>query len=219
MKNIPDYSQGKTELAAWMVGNCGAQPRMALVQNLKNTLWQHYARISLTLRKCSLCSQGMVIVHLSVDSSRKDILQTYQAGIFCACFVIAIKISGRTRIHFLSDLPSHHCPRKLLRAGTAIRLTSHSRVTVVTSINFLPTNIRRSSKVKVLRITKIDSLRSTRQEMGARKNGRARGIHAGERERRHGRPSKIARALFLAPIYFLSPATQATKLITKGRML
>ena len=35
MKNIPDYSQGKTELVAWMVGNCGAQPRMAFVQNLK----------------------------------------------------------------------------------------------------------------------------------------------------------------------------------------
>ena len=35
VKNIPDYSQGKTELVAWMVGNCGAQPRMAFVQNLK----------------------------------------------------------------------------------------------------------------------------------------------------------------------------------------
>ena len=60
--------------------------------------------------------------------------------------------------------------------------------------------------------------------MGARKKGRARGIHARERERLHGRPPKIARlllarAFFLEPIYFLSPATQATKLITKGRML
>ena len=35
IKNIPVYSQGKTELVAWMVGNCGAQPRMASVQNLK----------------------------------------------------------------------------------------------------------------------------------------------------------------------------------------
>ena len=35
MKNIPDCSQGKTDLVAWMVGNCGAQPRMAFVQNLK----------------------------------------------------------------------------------------------------------------------------------------------------------------------------------------
>ena len=35
IRNIPDYSQGKTELVAWMVGNCGAQPRMAFVQNLK----------------------------------------------------------------------------------------------------------------------------------------------------------------------------------------
>ena len=35
INNIPDYSQGKTELVAWMVSNCGAQPRMAFVQNLK----------------------------------------------------------------------------------------------------------------------------------------------------------------------------------------
>ena len=35
MKNIPDYSQGKTKLVAWMVSNCRAQPRMAFVQNLK----------------------------------------------------------------------------------------------------------------------------------------------------------------------------------------
>ncbi|KAM7433127.1 Alpha 1,3 fucosyltransferase 7 [Porites harrisoni] len=35
VRNMPDYSQGKTELVAWMVGNCGAQPRMAFVQNLK----------------------------------------------------------------------------------------------------------------------------------------------------------------------------------------
>ena len=35
MKNIPDHSQGKTELVAWMVGNCGAQPRKAFVQNLQ----------------------------------------------------------------------------------------------------------------------------------------------------------------------------------------
>ena len=60
--------------------------------------------------------------------------------------------------------------------------------------------------------------------MGVRKNGRARGIHAREREHLYGRPPKIARlllarAFFLAPIYFLAPATQATKLITKGRML
>ena len=35
IKNIPDYSQGKTELVAWMVGNCGAQPRMAFAETLK----------------------------------------------------------------------------------------------------------------------------------------------------------------------------------------
>jgi len=35
MKNIPDYSRGKTEIVAWMVGNCVAQLRMAFVQNLK----------------------------------------------------------------------------------------------------------------------------------------------------------------------------------------
>ena len=35
IKNIPVYSQGKTELVAWMVSNCAAQPRMAFVQNLK----------------------------------------------------------------------------------------------------------------------------------------------------------------------------------------
>ena len=36
MKNIPDYSQGKTELVAWMVSNCGPQLRMAFVERLKN---------------------------------------------------------------------------------------------------------------------------------------------------------------------------------------
>ena len=35
IKNIPDYSQGKTELVAWMVSNCGAQPRMAFAETLK----------------------------------------------------------------------------------------------------------------------------------------------------------------------------------------
>ena len=35
IKNIQDYSQGKTELAAWMVSNCGAQPRMAFAETLK----------------------------------------------------------------------------------------------------------------------------------------------------------------------------------------
>ena len=35
IKNIPDYSQEKTELVAWMVSNCGAQPRMAFAETLK----------------------------------------------------------------------------------------------------------------------------------------------------------------------------------------
>ena len=35
INNIPDYSQGKTELVAWMVGNCRAQPRMAFAETLK----------------------------------------------------------------------------------------------------------------------------------------------------------------------------------------
>ena len=35
IKNKPDYSQGKTELVAWIVSNCGAQPRMAFAQTLK----------------------------------------------------------------------------------------------------------------------------------------------------------------------------------------
>ena len=35
IKNIPDYSQGKTELVAWMVSNCGAQPRMAFAETLR----------------------------------------------------------------------------------------------------------------------------------------------------------------------------------------
>ena len=35
LKYIPDYSQGKTELVAWMVSHCSAQPRMAFVQELK----------------------------------------------------------------------------------------------------------------------------------------------------------------------------------------
>ena len=34
LKCIPDYSQGKTELVAWMVSYCSAQPRMAFVQEL-----------------------------------------------------------------------------------------------------------------------------------------------------------------------------------------
>ena len=34
LKYIPDYSQGKTELVAWMVSHCSAQPRMAFVQEL-----------------------------------------------------------------------------------------------------------------------------------------------------------------------------------------
>ena len=39
--------------------------------------------------------------------------------------------------------------------------------------------------------------------MGPRKNGRARGVHA------RGHACLLARAFFLAPIYFLVPATQA----------
>ena len=34
-RNIPDYSQGKTELVAWRSSNCRAQPRIFLVQELK----------------------------------------------------------------------------------------------------------------------------------------------------------------------------------------
>ena len=34
-RNIPDYSQGKTELVAWRSKNCRAQPRISLVQELK----------------------------------------------------------------------------------------------------------------------------------------------------------------------------------------
>ena len=33
-KNIPDYIQGKSELVAWLVSNCGAQPRMSFVHEL-----------------------------------------------------------------------------------------------------------------------------------------------------------------------------------------
>ena len=36
IKNITDYSQGKTELVAWMVSNCGPQLRIAFVERLKN---------------------------------------------------------------------------------------------------------------------------------------------------------------------------------------
>ena len=60
--------------------------------------------------------------------------------------------------------------------------------------------------------------------MGARKNARERGRHARGEGRLHGRPPKIvstrtlfplaclprARPFFLAPIYFLAPATQDT---------
>ena len=35
INSIPDYSQGKTELVVWMVGNCRAQPRMAFAETLK----------------------------------------------------------------------------------------------------------------------------------------------------------------------------------------
>ena len=35
VRNIPDYSQGKTELAAWLVSNCGAHPRKAFVETLR----------------------------------------------------------------------------------------------------------------------------------------------------------------------------------------
>ena len=35
MRNIPDYSHGKTELVAWRSSNCHAQPRISLVKELK----------------------------------------------------------------------------------------------------------------------------------------------------------------------------------------
>ena len=52
------------------------------------------------------------------------------------------------------------------------------------------------------------SVVGARKWMGARKNGRARGRHA----RREGEPACLPRMrlFFLAPIYFLAPATQAT---------
>ena len=123
---------------------------------------------------------------------------------FCECFGIAMKISGRTRILFLSDLPSSSLSRNLLSAGTAIRLTSHSRVTVVTNINFLPTDIRRSSKVTVLRITKLIACVAGARKWAQERTGAREGYTRGRGSACTEGPRK-SRVSFSRARFFLRP--------------
>ena len=121
---------------------------------------------------------------------------------FCECFVIAMKISGRTRIQ--ATFLRRHFPRNLLSTGTAIRLTSHSRVTVVTNINFLPTDIRRSSKVKVLRITKLIACVAGARKWAQERTGAREGYTRGRGSACTKGPRK-SRVSFSRARFFLRP--------------
>ena len=133
-------------------------------------------------------------------------LQTYQAGMFCECFVIAMKISGRTRIHFLSDLPSPSLspePAQYRNGNKTDQSQScHSR----DQHQFSPNRhqIIRSSKVKVLRITKLIACVAGARKWAQERTGAREGYTRGRGSACTKGPRK-SRVSFSRARFFLRP--------------